>query len=105
MIHKHKYTKAVILVRSSFRLYGSCFDLDITGDHKRVATKEQYDSMCNLKPLIWKQSIWQNIYAISICVLNTCIVYEHLLVSIVDLMVKNFYFQFFLLLTGFWRMP
>ena len=55
MIHKHKYTKAVILVGSPFKLYGSCFDLDITGDHKGVATKEQYDSMCDFKPLIWKK--------------------------------------------------
>ena len=105
MIHKHKYTKAVILVRSPFKLYGSCFDLDITGGHKGVAIKEQYDSMCDFKPLIWKQCVWQNIYAISICVLDNCIVFEHLLVSIVDLKVKNFYFHFFLLLTGFWRMP
>ena len=95
MIHKHKYTEAVILVRSPFKLYGSCIDLDITGDHQGVATKEQYDSMCDFKPLIWKQCVWQNISAISICVLDNCIVFEHLLVSIVDLMAKNFYFHFF----------
>ena len=97
--NKYKYTKAVILVRSPFKLYGSCFDLDITGDHKGVATKKQYDSMYDFKPLIWKHCAWQNIYAISICVLDKCIVFEHLLVSIVDLMVKNLYFLFLFFVT------
>ena len=97
--NKHKYTKAVILVRSPFKVYGSCFDLDITGDHKGVATKKQYDSMCDFKPLIWKKYVWQNISAISICAVDNCIVFENWRVWIVDLMVKNFYFHFFC----YWR--
>lgn len=46
---KHMYDKAVILIRSPFKSCSSHFNGEVTGDHKGVATKKQYQSMCHIK--------------------------------------------------------
>jgi len=46
---KHLYDKAVILIRSPFKSSSSHFNGEVTGDHKGVATKEQYESRCDIK--------------------------------------------------------
>jgi hypothetical protein len=46
---KHKYDKAVILIRSPFKSCSSHFNGEVTGEHKGMATKEQYESRCDIK--------------------------------------------------------